>query len=91
LFTKSDDEFTGPIAQGSMVGPRAKDLKEPLAKVGIMAESMTEDTKGARGIAEALGDLSGGATFDEVGAEGLVLALLGGLGSGEELGGLPFR
>jgi hypothetical protein len=67
------------------------DLKESLTKVGIMAESMTEDTKGARGIAEALGDHSGGATFDEVGTEGLVLALLGGFGSGEELGGLPFR
>jgi hypothetical protein len=74
-----------------MVGSRAKDLKESLAKVGIMAESMTEDTKGAKGIAEALGDLGRGTTFDEVGAEGLVLALLRCLGSGEELGGLPFR
>jgi hypothetical protein len=91
LFAKSDDEFTGPIAQGSVVGPSAKDLKESLAKVGVVAEAVTEDTKGARGIAEALGDLSGGASFDEVSTEGLVLALLGGLGSGEELGGLPFR
>ena len=37
LFAKSDDEFTGPIAQGSVVGPSAKDLKESLAKVAVVA------------------------------------------------------
>jgi len=67
------------------------DLKEPLAKVVIVTESVTEDTKGARGIAEALGDPTGGVLFDEVSSEGLVLALLRRLRSGEELGGLPFR
>jgi len=67
------------------------DLKEPLTKVGIVTESVTEDTKGATGITEALGDPTGGVFFDEVSSEGLVLALLGRLRSGEELGGLPFR
>jgi hypothetical protein len=74
-----------------MVGPRPKNLKETLAKVRVVSEAVTEDTKGARGIAKALGDLCGGALFDEIGTEGFVLALLGGFGSGEELGSLPFR
>jgi hypothetical protein len=90
LFAQSDDEFPGPIAQGSVVGSGVKNLKESLAEVEVVSESVTEDPKGTGRIAEVLSDPSGRASFDEVSTEGLVLALLDGFGSGKELGGLPF-
>ena len=43
---------------------------------------MTQDAKRAWGVAKAPGDVGRGDTFDEVGTEGLVLAL--GWGSGFE-------
>jgi hypothetical protein len=91
LLAQSDDEFPGAIAQRSVVRSGAKDLKESLAKVRVVSEAVTKDTKGARGIAKAVGDLSGGASIDKVSTEGLVLALLRGLGGGEEQRGLLFR
>jgi len=45
---------------------------------------MAQDAEGAGGIAKAAGDVSRGKTFDEVGSEGLVLALSGGSGFEEE-------
>jgi hypothetical protein len=43
--------------------------------VGIVAELMTENAKGARGIAETPGDLGGRLLVDKEGAEGFVLSL----------------
>jgi hypothetical protein len=51
--------------------------------MGVVAELMTKDAEGARGIAEALGHIRGGLLLDEEGAESLVLALEGEFG-GEE-------
>jgi hypothetical protein len=54
-------------------------------EVGLgAAEMMTQDAKRAWGVAKALGDVGRGETFDEVGTEGLVLALGGGGGFEEE-------
>ena len=54
-------------------------------EVGLgAAEMMTQDAKRSWGVAKALGDVSRGKTFDEVGAEGLILALGGGGGLEEE-------
>jgi hypothetical protein len=48
-------------------------------EVGLgTSEMMTQDAERALGIAKAPGDVSGGKTLDEVGTEGLVLALGGG-------------
>jgi hypothetical protein len=58
--------------------------EEGSAPVGVVAELVTEDAKGARGIAEAVGDFVGGHLLDEVGAQGLILALQGILGAEEE-------
>jgi hypothetical protein len=56
-------------------------------EVGLgAAEMMAQDAEGAGGIAKAAGDVSRGKTFDEVGPEGLVLALGGGSGFEEEAG-----
>jgi hypothetical protein len=47
---------------------------------------MAQDAKRASSVAKAAGDVSRGKTFDEVGPEGLVLALSGGSGFEEEAG-----
>jgi hypothetical protein len=47
---------------------------------------MAQNAEGARGIAEALGDLLGGEPFEEIGPQGLVLALGGGSRFEEEAG-----
>ncbi len=52
----------------------------------LVAELVTEDAKGARRVAEGAGDLVGGAAFDEVRAQGFVLAMEGFLGLEEEAG-----
>ena len=46
-------------------------------RLRLVAEVMAQDLEGARGIAKGASDLGGGNVFDEVGAQGLVLALLG--------------
>ena len=47
---------------------------------------MAQDAEGTGSIAKTAGDVSRGKTFDEVGPEGLVLALGGGSGFEEEAG-----
>jgi hypothetical protein len=56
-----------------------------------MAELVTEAAKGGGGIAEAVGDVGGREVVEEVGAEGLVLALPCGVGGLEEPGRLRVR
>jgi hypothetical protein len=56
-------------------------------EVGLgAAEMMAQDAERAGRIAKAARDVRRGQTFDEVGAEGLVLALGGGSGFEEEAG-----
>ena len=56
--------------------------------MGVLAELVAQDAEAARGVAEAGGGLGGGDLLDEVGAQGLVLAVgrVGGLqeGAGED-------
>ena len=56
-------------------------------EVGLRpAEMMTQDAKGTWGVGKTAGDVSRGEALDEIGAEGLVLALGGGGGFEEEAG-----
>ena len=65
--------------------------EECLAFVGIMAELMAEDAKGAGRIGEALRHFGGRKLLDEESAERLVLALARGFGVREEESGLAIR
>ena len=56
-----------------------------MSLIGVVTELMAQDAEGARGIAETLRYLMGGEAFDEVGAQGLVLAVEGMLWGKEEL------
>src|SRR5262249_45499588 len=53
---------------------------------GVMAELVTKGAKSAGRVAEPPGDFGGRETVDEVGAQGLVLALAGPFGGKEEMG-----
>jgi hypothetical protein len=83
LLTHAQDQFAG----GIFLGLRMRAALQFTEEVGLgAAEMMTQDAKRARGVAEAPGDVRRGKTFDEVGPEGLVLALRGGGGFEEEPG-----
>ena len=56
----------GPLAGGEEEGP-----------LGVLAELVDQDAEAAGRVAEARGGLGGGKSLDEVGAEGLVLAVGG--------------
>src|SRR3989475_96767 len=81
LLAHPQDQFADSVFLG--LGMRA--VLELPEEVGLgAAEMMTQDAKRSWGVAKALGDVSRGKTFDEVGAEGLILALGGGGGLEEE-------
>ena len=83
LLAHPQDQF----ADGVFLGLGMRAVLEFTEEVGLgAAEMMTQDAKGAWGVAKAAGDVSRGKTFDEVGTEGLVLALGGGGGFEEEAG-----
>ena len=46
-------------------------------RLGVVAEVVTQDLERAGRVAKGTGDLGRGTVLDEVGAQGLVLALLG--------------
>ena len=84
LLAHAKDQF----ADGVFLGLGMRAVLELTEEVGLgAAEMMTQDAKRAWGVAKTAGDVSRGNTFDEVGAEGLVLALGGG-GRFEEEPGL---
>ena len=66
------------------LGPGAGMGGEEEGGLGVVAEAVAQDAEGGRGVAEGAGDLVGGAAFDEIGAQGLILALLGHRGLEEE-------
>ena len=80
-----DDQFAHRVTRGCALGPMARGAEE-LALVGVVAKLVAQDAEGAWGVAEASRDLLGGAVFDEVGTQGLVLALQGMFGGKEEPG-----
>src|SRR5439155_1558783 len=77
-------QFADAIARGCRLGAALGLAEEGGALAGVVAELVAKDTKGAGGIAEAAGDVGREFLVHEEGAEGLVLALEGGLGGEEE-------
>ena len=65
-------------------GPRGR-CEEEVAS-GTLAELVDEDAEAPRGVTEAASHLNAVETVDEEGAEGLVLAMGGVGGFGEDLG-----
>ena len=62
-------------------------MLELAEEVGLLlAEMMTQDAKRTGALAKTAGDASRGQTLDEIGPEGLVLALGRGSGFEEEAG-----
>jgi hypothetical protein len=51
--------------------------EEALSKGGVMAELVTQDAEGRRGVAEASSGFGGGQTFDQKRPERLILAVRG--------------
>jgi hypothetical protein len=90
-FPQSDNELAHPIASRGLLGPGAWLLKEAFAFVGVVAELMTEDAKGARRVGKTPRDLRGREAIDKKGAKGFVLAMQNGFRSGEKPGSLFFR
>ena len=74
-FAQRHREVADAIADGGVLRAVLGMLEEGRAFGGIVTELVAEDTKGTRGVGEAAGDLGRGAFLDEVGAEGLVLAV----------------
>lgn len=73
LFTQADNEVAGGGLLGLGLGAAAWGEEEGWGR--IAAEVVGQDTESADGVAEGGGDLRGRAAFEELGAEGLVLAL----------------
>jgi hypothetical protein len=82
LLAQTDDEVASRGFLG--LGLRSPARRQEEGRGGIAAEVMTEDMEGADGVTEGPGDRLGGPVFEEVGAEGLVLALFGDDGLEEE-------
>jgi hypothetical protein len=61
-------------------------LEKTGAFVGVVAELVAKDAEGVGGITEAESGLGSGQVFDKVGAEGLVLAVVGRFRGEEEAG-----
>jgi hypothetical protein len=61
-------------------------LEKAVTLVPVMAEVIAEDAEGIGGVAEAFGGLGSGPLFDKIGAERLILAMLGGFRGEEEAG-----
>jgi hypothetical protein len=75
LFAELDNEVTGGRLLGLGLGAMARGDKE--GRLRVAAEVMAQDVKGIERIAEVLGDVLGGPTLDQVGAQGFVLTVLG--------------
>ena len=70
-----DDEVVGGGLLGLMARARTGSDKE--LWLGVVAEVVAQDLERAWGVAKGASDLGRGNVLDEVGAKGLVLALLG--------------
>jgi hypothetical protein len=89
-FAHGHHQFADRIA--GRCGVRAgQAAEEGRALLRVVAELMAQDAEGAGGIAEPPRRLGGRQLFDEVGAEGFVLAMERRFGGDEEGGSLGFR
>ena len=82
-LSKSDGHVSGGGLLGLLTWAGARGREED--GIGLAAEAMAQDLKGAGGIAEISGDLSGGAPVDDERAQGLVLSVSWDLGLEKEL------
>jgi hypothetical protein len=82
LLAQPHDEVAGRRLLGLGLRSAARGQEEDGSR--IATEVMTEDMESAGGVTEGGGGLMGRAALQEVGAEGLVLALFGGGGLEEE-------
>ena len=86
LLTKRSDQVSSSRLFGLGAWPGAGSYEE--ARLGIAAESVTEDAEGARRITKGLGGFGGSTALDVIRPKRLVLALLGMLGLQEESAGM---
>ncbi|MGH7219020.1 MAG: hypothetical protein ACREI1_01650 [Nitrospiraceae bacterium] len=82
LLAQADDQ----IARGRFLGLRLRSTARGDKKdwIQVSAEVMAEHVKGIEGVAEGACDLFGRPTLQKVSPQGLVLALFGTIGLGEE-------
>ena len=75
LFAKLDDE----VASGRFLGLGlwAVARGDEKDRLGFTAEVMAQDMKGIERVAEVAGDVLGKPAFDQIGAQGFVLAVFG--------------
>jgi hypothetical protein len=90
-LAQGHDALPDAIAGRSGLGAAADVFEIALLGVGLAAELVAQDAEGAGGVAEVAGDLGGGSSLGEVGAQGFVLAMQGFLGLAEEAGRSPLR
>jgi len=83
LLAQLDDEIAGGRFLGLSL--RAVAWGEEKGRLGIAPEVVAEDVKGIEGITKGAGDLFGWAPFEQISAEGFVLAVFGQAGFEEEL------
>ena len=81
LLAQGDDPIAEGIGFGRGLWPFGRGEEEVAS--GILAKLVDKDAEASWGIAEAASGLVTGQSLDEVGAEGLVLAM-GGVGGFEE-------
>ena len=81
LFAQDDDTVAEGVGLGCGLGPFGRYEEEVASRV--LAELVDEDSEAPRCVTEAASDLGTGGSFNEEGAEGLVLAV-GGVGGFEE-------
>ena len=77
LLAQGDGELADPVPNRCVMGSGFRMLEKAGAFGGIMAKLITEDAKGAGGVAEATGYLRTRQLVDKIGAERLILALEG--------------
>ncbi|MEK7755026.1 MAG: hypothetical protein AAB654_24075, partial [Acidobacteriota bacterium] len=84
LLAQGDDLISQALGLGG--GFRSFGRGEEELPLRFLAELVGQNAKASRGVTAAAGGLGGREPFDEVGAEGFVLAVGGVLGLEEEAG-----
>jgi hypothetical protein len=82
LLAHLHDQIAGGAFPGLGLGAVAGGHKED--RLGFAAQVVHEHIKGIERVTEGAGDLLGGAARDQIGAQGLVLAVFGRVGPAEE-------
>jgi hypothetical protein len=83
-FAQRHGQLADPVADGGVLWAVLGMLEKGSALGGRVTELVTEHTEGSWGVSEVSGHLGRGSCLNEVGAEGLVLAVVRVFGSEEE-------